>query len=110
MTTIEKASVPTLDDIRIRAGFDPQFRARLIADPRGTLVAEGVDVPEGLTVSVVEPTRPDEFVLDLPPVLQQDDDAELTEDALSGASGGISPWALVIPIAFVLGVESKKWF
>jgi hypothetical protein len=37
---------------------DPEFKRRLIADAAGTLRAEGVPVPDGAKVSVVEDTQP----------------------------------------------------
>jgi hypothetical protein len=35
---------------------DPAFRKRLLTDPAGTLRRAGVDVPEGVTIEVVEDT------------------------------------------------------
>lgn len=35
---------------------DDAFKERLMADPAATLAAEGVEVPDGVTVSVVEDT------------------------------------------------------
>ncbi len=62
---------------------DDAFKQRLLADPAGTLTAEGMAVPEGVTVRVVEdtaqavtlviPTRP----------------TELTDEALAVGGGGV---------------------
>ena len=35
---------------------DDAFKQRLLADPAGTLAAEGMAVPEGVTIRVVEDT------------------------------------------------------
>ena len=35
---------------------DPAFRRRLMADPAGTLRRAGVEIPEGVTIEVVEDT------------------------------------------------------
>ena len=61
---------------------DDAFKQRLLADPAGTLAAEGMAVPAGVTVRVVEdtaqvvtlviPTRP----------------TELTDEALAGVAAG----------------------
>ena len=39
-----------------QAMSDPVFRKRLLADPAGTLRGAGVEVPEGVTIEVVEDT------------------------------------------------------
>lgn len=39
-----------------QAMSDPTFRKRLLGDPAGTLRAAGVEVPEGVTIEVVEDT------------------------------------------------------
>ncbi|HEX2817407.1 MAG TPA: NHLP leader peptide family RiPP precursor [Phenylobacterium sp.] len=39
-----------------QAMSDPAFRKRLLADPAGTLKGAGVEVPEGVTIQVVEDT------------------------------------------------------
>jgi len=39
-----------------QAMSDPAFRKRLLADPAGTLKRAGVEVPEGVTIEVVEDT------------------------------------------------------
>ena len=79
----------TLADIQVKAARDAGFRAALLRNPYATLAAEGVEVPAHVMVTVVEAT-PDHLVLVLPP---PDDDGELGEDALAGATGGT--WGLV---------------
>jgi Nitrile hydratase, alpha chain len=52
-----------------RALRDPEFRARLVANPRGAVAEElGVDLPERLEVVVVE-ERPDRIAIVLPVAL-----------------------------------------
>ena len=43
--------------IIVKAWRDPAFKAELIANPAAALKAEGMDVPVGMTVSVVENTE-----------------------------------------------------
>jgi hypothetical protein len=72
----------TMGQIIAKCWADEAFKQKLLADPATTLKAEGLVVPEGLTVKVVEdsdtvahlviPARPD----------------ELSDDALSAAAGG----------------------
>ncbi|GAB1394981.1 hypothetical protein MASR1M60_31450 [Rhodocyclaceae bacterium] len=61
---------------------DEAFKQKLLADPAGTLKAEGMAVPEGVTVRVVENTA-QQFTLVIPP--QPD---ELSDEALDGVAGG----------------------
>ena len=49
-----------------RAWADPEYRARLLADPRGALAEElGVELPERIRVEVVE-ERPDLLCIVVP--------------------------------------------
>jgi len=62
---------------------DPAFKTKLIADPTATLRTEGVTVPDGIKVTVVENTA-SEFTFVIPP-----DPSELSEDDIDGISGGM---------------------
>ncbi|MBK5966215.1 NHLP leader peptide family natural product precursor [Thiocystis minor] len=61
---------------------DDTFKQRLLADPAGTLAAEGIDVPAGVSVMVVENTE-QVFHLVIPAR-----PSELSDDELRGADGG----------------------
>lgn len=62
---------------------DAEFKARLMADPRATLSAEGVAVPEGMELRVVENTPQVTYVvLPTPP-----SEGELSDEDLSGVVG-----------------------
>jgi hypothetical protein len=61
---------------------DPAFRKRLLADPAGTLKRAGVEVPEGVTVHIVEDTATTVHLV-LPAPLDEVQDAEL-EAAVGG--------------------------
>ena len=74
---------PELGKIIAKAWRDPAFKAELIANPAAALKAEGIDVPAGMTVAVVENTDK-QFHLVLPPVPS----GELSDEALDGVSGG----------------------
>lgn len=86
-----------IDDLALRSATDETFRAALIADPRAALTAEGVDLPEAVTVRVVEST-PDHIRIAIPPALN--DDVELDEEALAGVAGGTT----LSVIAFTVSV------
>ena len=61
---------------------DDAFKQRLLADPAGTLAAEGMAVPEGVTLRVVEDTaQAVTLVIPARPT-------ELTDEALVGSVGG----------------------
>jgi hypothetical protein len=70
-----------------KAWRDPAFKAELIANPAAALKAEGIDLPAGMAVTVVENTDK-LFHLVLPPVPSD----ELSEEALDGVAGGASCW------------------
>ena len=67
-----------------KAWRDPAFKAELIANPAAALKAEGIDVPAGMAVTVLENTDK-QFHLVLPPVPSD----ELSEDDLEAVAGGI---------------------
>ena len=62
---------------------DDAFKQRLLADPAGTLKAEGLAVPEGVTVRVVESAAQD--VTLVIPARQ----TELSDEALGDTVGGV---------------------
>ena len=72
-----------LGKIIAKAWRDPAFKAALIANPAAALKAEGIDVPAGMTVTVVENTDK-QFHLVLPP----EPSDELSDEALDGVAGG----------------------
>lgn len=72
-----------LNQLIAKAWADEAFKQRLLADPAAVLQAEGLVLPAGLTVKVVEDTH--QLVhLVLPPK-----PTELSEDSLDRVSGGI---------------------
>ena len=61
---------------------DPAFKKQLLADPAGTLKAEGLELPEGLKVNAVE-NNAEQFTFVIP-----SEPIELSDEALDGVSGG----------------------
>ena len=76
---------PEFGKIIAKAWRDPAFKADLIANPVAALKAEGIDVPAGMAVTVVENTDK-LFHLVLPPVPSD----ELSDEALDAMAGGWS--------------------
>jgi len=75
---------PTMGEMIAKAWEDEAFKRRLLADPMAVLGEEGVALPEGLAVKVVENT-PQVFHLVIPPKPS----AEALDDAQLGmVSGG----------------------
>ena len=70
-------------DVFARAMTDSEFKAQFIADPAAVLSAAGVEVPEGLTIKVVENSSTTFHVV-LP------DPEAMTDELLAAASGGSS--------------------
>ncbi|MFT4306214.1 MAG: NHLP leader peptide family RiPP precursor [Microbacterium sp.] len=73
----------TIGDVRIKAATDERFRSALLADPRATLTAEGIEVPEGVAIHIAEST-PQEVVLSLPPFVGD----RIDEEQLADITGG----------------------
>ena len=79
----ENDTAPDFAKIIAKAWRDPAFKAELIANPAAALKAEGIDVPAGMAVTVLENTDK-QFHLVLPPVPSD----ELAEDYLEAVAGG----------------------
>ena len=74
---------PEFGKIIAKAWRDPAFKADLIANPAAALKAEGIDVPAGMAMTVVENTDK-QFHL-VPPSVPSD---ELSDEALDAVAGG----------------------
>ncbi len=72
----------TYKSIITKCWGDPEFKRRLIAEPIKTLRSEGVSLPDGVKVTVVENTAT-EFTFVIPP-----EPSELSDEALEGVAGG----------------------
>lgn len=76
-------------DVAARAS-DPEFRARLIAEPRATLEAVyGVRVPISDDIYVVEESATTHYVV-LPPAALAGRGAELSDTELETVAGGVA--------------------
>jgi len=76
-----------------QAMSDPAFRKRLLADPAGTLRGAGVEVPEGVTIEVVEDTATQVHLVLPNPVGGSVTEAEL-ERVVGGAQNTHHPCTL----------------
>jgi hypothetical protein len=74
-----------------KAWADEAFKAALIADPKTMLAAEGISLPEGLTLKVVENTADTLHVILPPPPA-----AALSDEAVGAVSGGLASFATVV--------------
>lgn len=73
-------------EVIAKAWVDEEFKARLLADPAATLKQSGIEIPERMTVKVVERTS-DEILLSLPPKPTSGGE-ELSEEVLSRIAAG----------------------
>ena len=72
-----------LEQLLSRAGEDPAFRQRLLAEPEATLKEEyGFAVPNGMRLKVIEDSKTTAHLV-LPP------NPQLTMDEMRAVSGGI---------------------
>lgn len=74
-----------LGTIIAKALQDETFKQQLIADPAAILKAEGVEIPEGITVKVVADTDSIRYL-----VLPATSKRVLSEGELAAAAGGAS--------------------
>jgi len=79
-----------MDRIIAKARAGEAFKARLIADPVATLRAEGIAVPDGVTLSVREDT-PTHLHIVLPPQPLEGEVPDTVLEAVSGGLGGDVP-------------------
>lgn len=71
--------------VRDKLAADPEFRARLLAEPRAALSQlVGMDIPDAVSVEVHEESLT-AIHLVLPPAVGQ----ELTDDDLEAVAGGV---------------------
>jgi Nitrile hydratase, alpha chain len=85
VTGEETEPAKKLGHVLIKALQDEAFKRRLVADPRAVLQEEGVPLPEGKTVRVVEDTPQSVHVI-LP---RKPAAEELSEDQLGQVAGGL---------------------
>lgn len=74
-----------IGNIIARCWKDPSFKQKLLADPMETLKSEGIEVPSGLSVNVVENT---DKIFNL--VLPRNPKEELLDTELEGIAGGLN--------------------
>ncbi|MGA0121794.1 MAG: NHLP leader peptide family RiPP precursor [Gaiellales bacterium] len=82
-TVNDEQSGRALADLYARALTDADFKAELMADAASVLREAGVEVPEGMSIKVVE-NSPSAYYLVLP------DPEAMSDELLSAASGGSS--------------------
>jgi hypothetical protein len=94
MDTTVRTAQRTYGEIVARALTDPDFRARLEADPRGVLDAAGMPLPPDMRIVVVDAApsgAPEPGVL---PIVIAPPDEELSSDDLAAVAGGIEAGSL----------------
>jgi len=91
----ENHIAPDFAKIIAKAWRDPAFKAELIANPAAALKAEGIDVPEGMAVTVLENTDK-QFHLVLPRAPAD----ELSDEALDAVAGGAVILNPVLPAKY----------
>ena len=85
MADKEQDKASAYGKIIAKAWRDPTFKAKLLADPQGTLRQAGVGIPAGVTVKVVENTdKHFHFVLPAKP------SEALTDEALDKVAGAVA--------------------
>ena len=75
--------MPTEQEFAQKFLSDEAFRADFKKDPKATMRAHGVDVPDGIEIEVVESTATKHYVV-MPPLQT----GELSDEQLAAAQGG----------------------
>ena len=84
---------------------DADFRAKVNANPREALIAEGAEFPEGMKVKLVTRQKDTAYVF-----VPSADDHGLSDEELGSASGGIiSPWLVSGCTVEDIEREREKW-
>jgi len=73
-----------MQQIIAKCWSDEAFKEKLIADPHATLVAEGVEIPEGVNINVLTNTADTNYLV----IPAKPDDVELSDEDLDGVAGG----------------------
>jgi hypothetical protein len=77
-----------------KAWTDERFKARLLTDPSTTLKEEGVEIPPGVEVRIVEDTAyVHHFLLPGKPSSK-----ELSDEQLTDVAAGLAEWKLSAPM------------
>jgi hypothetical protein len=79
----QKIQSDQIDNILTKCWADSSFKQQLLADPAAVLKAEGVDIPAGYTVHVLENT---DKIINY--VLPPNPNAELSDSELESVAGG----------------------
>lgn len=79
----QKVQSDQIDNILTKCWADSSFKQQLLADPAAVLKAEGVDIPAGYTVHVLENT---DKIINY--VLPPNPNAELSDSELESVAGG----------------------
>ena len=82
----------TYAKLMARAWSDAAFKAKLLSDPRSALTAAGIEVPNGISVKVVEDTEDTRHL-----VLPTAPEGELTEEDLAKVGAGFGNCAICMP-------------
>lgn len=86
-----KRNGPKLGQVIAKTWSDEQFKQQLLADPNGVLSAAGVEIPNGVTVKVVEETDQQTYLV-LPTKPADLDVSDLQGSAtLDNCLGGCMP-------------------
>lgn len=83
----EDLQLSDLDKLRLECAVDQSLRVRLVQDPVAVLAERGIEVPEGVSIDVVEDTL-QSHTITLPPYVGSD----LSDDALPKTVGDESTW------------------
>ena len=83
---------------------DESFKKRLLANPAAIFKEQGLEMPAGMQIHVVENT--DEVLHLILPARPRE--AELNDDELTGVSGGRLDVGMVIGLAKVFGWSNKQ--
>jgi hypothetical protein len=89
-----------------KAWFDEEFKRKLMADPKSVLKENGVEVPEGIEIKVVENTNKLVHIT----LAQFVEEGELSDQDLQNVAGGVNLFRVIRYMLAKTWMKLDRWY